>query len=71
VIFDKADQVERADDLRKRLISLDEELAELRTNAKGEAGAEAEKLAEKIARREEIREKIVARIEQLESEVKG
>jgi small conductance mechanosensitive channel len=71
VVFDKADQVERADDLRKRLISLDEEIAELKTKAKGAEADEAEKVAETIARREQIREKIVARIEQLEADVKG
>jgi small-conductance mechanosensitive channel len=70
VIFDKADQVEKADDLRKHLISLDEEIAELKTRAKGADAAEAEQLAEKIARREEIRERIVARIEELESHTK-
>ncbi len=70
VIFDKANQVERADDLRARLVSLDEELAELKASAKRAAGEEAEVLTEKIARREEIREKIVARIETLEAETK-
>jgi len=71
VVFDKADQVERADDLRKRLISLDEEIAELKTNVKAADGAEAEKLTEKMNRKEQIREKIVARIEQLEAEAKA
>jgi small conductance mechanosensitive channel len=71
VVFDKADQVERVEDLRKRLTALDEEIAELKTKAKGADAADAEKVAETIVRREQIREKIVGRIEQLEAEVKG
>lgn len=71
VVFDKADQVERVEDLRKRLTTLDGEIAELKTKAKDADAADAEMVAETIARREQIREKIVARIEQLEAEVKG
>ena len=70
LVFDKADQVEKADDLRKRLVSLDEEIAELEATKPGEKGADPENVAESIGRRKQIRQLIVERIEKLESEVK-
>jgi len=70
VVFDKADQVEKAEDLRKRLVSLDEEIAGLKEKAKGAEADDAEKLTETMDRKTQIREKIVERIEKLEAEVK-
>ena len=62
--------MERAEDLRKRLSALDEEIAELKAKTKGAEDADAEKVAETIARRKQIRERIVERIEELEADVK-
>lgn len=75
LVFDKADQVEKVEDLRKRLTALDEEIADLESRvkelAKSEEGsAEAEQLAETIYLRQRIRERITDRIASLEAAVK-
>jgi len=75
VVFDKADQVEKAEDLRQLLKALDEEISALEAKAKDaktkEAeGDEAEKIEEMIHLRRRTRAKLVERIEKLEAEVK-
>jgi small-conductance mechanosensitive channel len=69
LVFDKADQVEKVEDLRARLAALDEEIAELKSQAKGAEGAEAEKIKETIFLRDRIRERLVTRIADIEQEV--
>ena len=75
VVFDKADQVEKAEDLRQLLKALDEEISALEAKAKDaktkEAeGDEAEKIEEMIHLRRRTRATLVERIEKLEAEVK-
>ena len=76
VVFDKADQVEKVEDLRKRLVSLDEEIVALEDRVKDlskqEGGAaEADELAETIFLRQRIRERVIDRIASLEAAVDG
>jgi len=78
VVFDKADQVEKAEDLRKLLKALDEEISAIEAKAKeaktkeaeGDEADEAEKIEEMIHLRRRTRAKLVERIEKLEAEVK-
>lgn len=70
LVFDKADRVERVEDLRQRLADLDVEIAELGAKAKTtepEASADVEL---QIAQRQRIRERLVSRITELEAAVK-
>jgi len=74
VVFDKADQVEKAEDLRKLLKALDEEISTLEARAKEAKaaepeGEEVEQIKEKIFLRQRTRERLVKRIEKLEAEV--
>jgi small-conductance mechanosensitive channel len=69
VVFDKADQVEKADDLRTRLAALDEEISELEARAKEIKGDEAREIQETVMLRQKIRERLVARIADLEKGV--
>jgi small-conductance mechanosensitive channel len=69
VVFDKADQVERVEDLRHRLTSLDEEIAELEVKVKASEGDEAEKIQETVFLRQRIRERLVERIADMEKKV--
>jgi small-conductance mechanosensitive channel len=69
LVFDKADQVERVEDMRARLTALDTEIAELETQVKSVAGDEAEKIKETIFLRQRIRERLVERIAELEKKV--
>ena len=74
VVFDKADQAEKAEDLHKLLKALDEEISALEAKAK-EAKAkeaeddEAEKIEETVHLRRRTRARLVERIEKLEAEV--
>lgn len=75
VVFDKADQVEKVEDLRNRLAALDEEIASLEERVKKlakteEGSAEADQLAETIYLRQRIRERVLNRIASLEAAVK-
>jgi small conductance mechanosensitive channel len=80
VVFDKADQVEKAEDLRKHLKALDEQISTLEAKAKEAKGKEAEgkeaegeeveQIKETIFLRQQTRERLVKRIEKLEAEVK-
>jgi len=78
VVFDKADQVEKAEDLRSLLKALDEEISALEAKAKeaktketeGDEADEAEKIQQTIHQRRRTRAKLVERIEKLEAEVK-
>ncbi len=85
VVFDKADQVEKAEDLRDLLKALDEEISTLEARAKEAKGKEskakeatgeesggddAEMIEETVQLRLRTREKLVERIEKLEDEVK-
>jgi small-conductance mechanosensitive channel len=69
VVFDKADQVEKVEDLRIRLTALDEEIADLKSQAKAAEGPEEEKIKETIFLRERIRERLVERIADIEQKV--
>ncbi len=73
LVFDKADQVEKAEDLRKRLTAFDEEIAELEAQLK-EAKATSDEGAGAIEKtlegRRRIREQIAGRIQEMESEIK-
>jgi small-conductance mechanosensitive channel len=69
LVFDKADQVEKVEDLRQRLTALDAEIAELEAQAKGVEEAEAEKIKETIFLRQQIRERLVSRIADMEQKV--
>jgi len=70
VVFDKADQVEKVEDLRLRLTALDKEIADLSAQAKAAQGDEAEKIKETVFLRERIRERLVERISSIEEKVK-
>jgi small conductance mechanosensitive channel len=69
LVFDKADQVEKVEDLRQRLVALDTELADLGSRAKTAEADEAETLKQTIEIRQEIRERIVNRIAAIEAAV--
>jgi small-conductance mechanosensitive channel len=70
VVFDKADQVGQAEDLRRRLKALDEEIADLEARAKEAEGDEEGEIQETVVLRQKIRERLVARIAELEKKVK-
>ena len=69
VVFDKADQVEKVEDLRQRLTALDEEISGLEAQVKAAVGDEAEKIQEMVFLRQRIRERLVERIADLEKKV--
>jgi small-conductance mechanosensitive channel len=69
LVFDKADQVEKVEDLRLRLTALDGEIADLEAQVKATEGDEAEKIQETIFLRQRIRERLVERIASLEKKV--
>ena len=69
LVFDKADQVEKVEDLRLRLTALDQEIAELQTKVKTAEGDEAEKIQETVLLRQRIRERLVDRIAEIEKTV--
>jgi small-conductance mechanosensitive channel len=69
VVFDKADQVEKVEDLRLRLTALDKEIADLEAQVKVAEGGEAEKIQETVFLRQRIRERLVDRIAELEKKV--
>jgi len=69
LVFDKADQVEKVEDLRLRLTGLDKEIAELKTKVKAAEGDEAEKIQETVFLRQRIRERLVDRIAEIEKKV--
>lgn len=70
VVFDKADQVEKVEDLRSRLVDLDKEIAELESKAKAAEGDEAEKIQQTVFLRQRIRERLVTSIADIEEKVK-
>jgi len=69
LVFDKADQVEKVEDLRARLTALDKEIAELEAQVKASVGDEAEKIQETVFLRQRIRERLVERIADIEKKV--
>lgn len=69
VVFDKADQVEKVEDLRLRLTALDKEIGELEAQLKSTEGDEAEKIQETVFLRQRIRERLVERIADIEKKV--
>jgi len=69
LVFDKADQVEKVEDLRLRLVALDKEIAELEVRVKASEGDEAEKIQETVFLRQRIRERLVERIADIEKKV--
>ena len=75
VVFDKADQVEKAEDLRGLLGVLDEKIFALEATVKDAktqelSEEEVEQIKETILLRQRTRERLVKRIEKLEAEVK-
>jgi small-conductance mechanosensitive channel len=70
LVFDKADQVEKVEDLRARLTTLDKEIAELESKVKATEGDEAEKIQETVSLRQRIRERLVERIADIEQKVR-
>ena len=69
LVFDKADQVEKVEDLRLRLTALDKEITDLEAQVKATEGDEAEKIQETIFLRQRIRERLVERIADIEKKV--
>jgi small-conductance mechanosensitive channel/uncharacterized small protein (DUF1192 family) len=69
LVFDKADQVEKVEDLRLRLTALNEEITRLEAQVKAAEGDEAEKIQETIFLRQRIRERLVERIADIEKKV--
>jgi small-conductance mechanosensitive channel len=69
LVFDKADQVEKVEDLRDRLKALDGEIAELEAQAKAADEAEAKNVEETIFLRQRIRERLVEKIADIEKKV--
>jgi small conductance mechanosensitive channel len=69
VVFDKADQVEKVEEIRSRLTALDKEIADLEAQVKATEGDEAEKIQETIFLRQRIRERLVERIAEIEEKV--
>ena len=69
LVFDKADQVEKVEDLRLRLTALDKEIAELTAKVKAAEGDESEKIQETVFLRQRIRERLVERIADIEKKV--
>jgi len=69
LVFDKADQVEKVEDLRARLAALDGEISDLEAQAKAAEPADAEKIKETVTLRQRVRERLVDRIAELEKNV--
>ena len=69
LVFDKADQVEKVEDLRERLATLDKEIIELELQVKSAEGAEAEKIQETVFIRQRIRERLVESISDIQKKV--
>jgi small-conductance mechanosensitive channel len=69
LVFDKADQVEKVEDLHQRLVKLDEEIGEIEARLKSAEGDEAVTIQESLDLRRRIRERVVQRIADLEAEV--
>ncbi len=69
LVFDKADQAEKVEDLRHRLTALDAEIADLEAQAKTAEPTDAEKIKETVFLRQKIRERVVERIAELERKV--
>ncbi len=69
LVFDKADQAEKVEDLRLRLAALDKEITDLEAQVKAAEGEEAEKIQETIFLRQRIRERLVERIADIEKKV--
>lgn len=69
LVFDKADQVEKVEDLRHRLAAIDEEIVNLEARAKEAEGDAVKEIEETVLIRRKIRERVVARIAELEKNV--
>ncbi len=69
VVFDKADKVEKVEDLRLRLDALDSELADLEARAKAAVDDDAATLQQTIDVRRMVRERLVKRISEFEAAV--
>ncbi len=69
VVFDKADKVERVEDLRQRLTDLDAELTDLEARAKSAGDDEAATLRQTMDARQMVRERLVKRISEFEAAV--
>lgn len=69
LVFDKADKVEKVEDLRQRLTALDTELADLQARLKTAGTDEAETIQQTIDIRQNVRERLVNRIAEFEAAV--
>jgi small-conductance mechanosensitive channel len=69
VVFDKADRAERADDLRNRLATLDEEIAALNATLKDASEEDAVRTKKTIETRMQIRDRVANRIKEMETEI--
>ena len=71
LVFDKADKVDKVEDLRQRLTALDTELADLQARLKTAGTDEAETIQQTIDIRQKVRERLVNRIAEFEAAVDG
>lgn len=69
LVFDKADQVGKVEDLRHRLEVLDAEIADLGARLKSADPGETETLERTIEGRQKVRENLVARMTEIEAAV--
>ena len=69
LVFDKADRVEKVEDLRQRLSELDKEIAALNANLKEAAEEEKEKVQKTIDGRTEIRDRLAKKIGEMEVQI--
>ncbi len=69
VVFDKAEQMERVEQLRSRLVDLDVEITDLEAQAKAAAEDDAPGIERNLTYRKRIRERLAARIQQIEEQV--
>lgn len=71
-VFDKADKVEKAEDLKGRLANLDAEIADLEVKlkeAKAASGEGTESLEKNLETRKAVRERLVQRISEMQKEI--
>jgi small-conductance mechanosensitive channel len=69
VVFDKAEQMERAEQLRSRLADLDVEITDLEAQIKASSEDDTEAIERNLGYRKRIRERLATRIQQIEEQV--
>ena len=71
-VFDKAEKVEKAEDLKGRLANLDEEIADLEAKlkeAKADSAEGTDALEKNLETRKAVRERLVGRIAEMQKEI--